>query len=72
MDETLLQTEKLTLHFRTERGIVQAVDGMDFSPAIQPGSGDPRRIRLREKLPGQSHPAPVAQKCSHLFRKDHH
>jgi oligopeptide/dipeptide ABC transporter ATP-binding protein len=30
-EEPLLTIEKLTLHFKTERGIVQAVDGIDFS-----------------------------------------
>ncbi len=30
-EEPLLNIEKLTLHFKTERGIVQAVDGIDFS-----------------------------------------
>ena len=30
-EESLLSIEKLTLHFKTERGIVQAVDGIDFS-----------------------------------------
>jgi peptide/nickel transport system ATP-binding protein len=31
LEEPLLNLEKLTLHFKTERGIVQAVDGIDFS-----------------------------------------
>lgn len=30
-DEILLRTEKLTLHFRTSKGILQAVDGVDFT-----------------------------------------
>ena len=29
--QTLLELEDLTLHFRTSRGAVQAVDGVDFS-----------------------------------------
>jgi oligopeptide/dipeptide ABC transporter ATP-binding protein len=33
LGETLLKVENLALHFRTEGGIVQAVDGVDFSLA---------------------------------------
>ena len=29
-EETLLRIEKLLLHFRTGKGVVQAVDGVDF------------------------------------------
>ena len=46
-DKSLLRVKDLKLYFKTTRGVVQAVDGVDFDSGPQRSHRDPRRIGLR-------------------------
>ena len=45
----LLEVENLRTQFRTDDGVVQAVDGVSFTVERGATLGDRRRVRLREE-----------------------